>query len=101
VAEAIAANRRGMPAFSLLPPQQPAERSKPNVDNVTSGSPVPAEDHPAMPRFIHYEALDRKLQHTFIWISIQEAWLKNKQRLIIEFGIGKDSRKKVNQHRHW
>ena len=43
--KAIAANRREMPPFSRLLLHQPAERLQPDVDNVTSGSPVPAKDH--------------------------------------------------------
>jgi hypothetical protein len=43
--EAIAADRREMPRFSLLLLNQPTERPQPDVDNLPSGSPVPAEDH--------------------------------------------------------
>jgi hypothetical protein len=42
--EPIAADRREMPRFSLLLLYQPTERPQPNVDNLPSGSPVPAED---------------------------------------------------------
>jgi hypothetical protein len=42
---ATLSNWREMPPFGLLLLHEPAERSQSNFHDITSGSPVPAEDH--------------------------------------------------------